>query len=193
MSMGGNRGQAFGGLRPIRLGKVRGWQGSRGRLVLFPFGRASLPAMLEHWGRPACPGARIPQRDSHRRRDGPLHRQGSHWRPTQTRFSAFGEGPPSQKPAMGSPTPHHRSASPFPVPSISPPGRPNAFPASAGMTPCIGRGRIGGPFTPPRGDRDAPSRIPRLPFEQMPRSFGTYGHGPSCSLPSVVDRRPQRR
>ncbi len=113
--------------------------------------------------------------------------------PTQTRFPAFGESSPSQHAAMGSPTPHHRSASPFPVPSISPPaGHPNALPAWAGTMPCVSRDPVWGPVTPPRRDRDAPSCISRLPSEQMSRSPGTCDHGPSCALPSVVNRWPQR-
>jgi hypothetical protein len=76
-----------------------------GQSILFAFGRASLPAMVEHWGRPACPGVRIPGAIPVFTRMMPC--------PSRGRSRA-----PTQRVSSRSVTPHHRSASPFPVPSI---------------------------------------------------------------------------
>ncbi len=88
---------------------------------------------------------------------------------------------PPKRASARSATPHHRSASPFPVPSI---------PLRAGhpSDPLLTQGPAWGPPAPPRWNRNMPSGIFRRPSEQMPRPLGTYGHGPSCSLPSVVNR-----
>jgi hypothetical protein len=101
---------------------------------------------------------------------------------------------PPKRVSPRSVTPHHRSASPFPFPSIPlRAGHPNVLPASAGATLCLGRSPARGRSAPPRRDRNTRSRLFRCPSEQMPRSLGTCGHGPSCSLPSVVNRWLQRK
>lgn len=153
-------------------------------------GRAGLSALPDHGEKTGVPGGArvlsvIPARAGASRtrtrviafgassapRKGPAKLDSWRWG-TEVRD---GRGYPNAELCVGGPgpTPHHRSASPFPVPSISPPvGRPGTLPASAGMTPGLafagprlprGRGKAGarwGPITPPRGTGYAVVHVP---------------------------------
>ncbi len=115
--------------------------------------------------------------------------------PAQTRVTALSD--PTSPLRITLPRPLHLPSGGAPKRASRLRGNdPLALPLQGQACPRAGGGQsrspVWGPFIPPRRDRDAPTRISRLPFEQMPRSLGTCGHGPSCSLPSVVDRRPQR-
>jgi hypothetical protein len=138
--------------------------------------------MVEHWGRPACPGVRIPGAIPVFTRMMPC--------PSRGRSRA-----PTQRVSPRSVTPHHRSASPFPVPSIPlRAGHPKRASRLRGNDSLLTQEPPSGVVPPlPRRDRNTRSRLFRCPSEQMPHSLGTCGHEPSCSLPSVVNRWLQRK
>ncbi len=62
--------------------------------------------MLEHWGRPACPGAQIPQRDCHLRVSRPGTQATAALKsPARTRVVALGGGAPIAEVRDGEPDP----------------------------------------------------------------------------------------